>query len=460
MNTSNTSQRAEQKVPFYINRNFALLWGGQAISNLGDFVFDTTLILWIATVIARGQSWAPLAVSAVLLVTSLPTFIFGPIAGVFVDRWDKRKTMLRMDILRAILIALLVLITGIIPLPFPPSGRLPVSWQLASIYTIVFLATLCAQFFNPARFALIGDVVDEPLRPRASGLGQVTMNIAVIIGPPLAAPLLFTIGVQWALVLNALSFVVSFLAVSFVRVPRQLEKDASTQKNFLRELGEGLHFFVQSRPLMTILITAIIATLGVGALNALDVFFVTQNLHVSANLYGLIGTAFGLGSIIGAIFASMFGQRFGVTRTFWLGFLIAGLLILAYSRLTSFPPALLLFFFIGVTVTGGDAVLGPLLLHITPHELVGRVISVFAPSTSLASMISIALAGYLTSTILHNFHATLLGFTFGSIDTIFMATGLLVILGALYAMINLRNVYKSDEKSVSIQEKSAIEGLE
>lgn len=139
---------------------------------------------------------------------------------------------------------------------------------------------------------------------------------------------------------------------------------------------------------------------------------------------------------------------------------IAGILILVYSRLTAFTPALIVFFFVGVTATAGDAILGPLLLHITPHELVGRVISVFAPSTSLASMISIGLAGYLTSTILHNFHATLLGFTFGPIDTIFTVTGLLVMLGALYAMLNLRNIYKTNENPHSIQEKPALESLE
>jgi MFS family permease len=71
-------------------------------------VFTTTLVLWVAVYIAPGQSWAPLAVSGVMIAALLPTLLVGPIAGVFVDRWEKRTTMLRMDAIRAILVALLL----------------------------------------------------------------------------------------------------------------------------------------------------------------------------------------------------------------------------------------------------------------------------------------------------------------------------------------------------------------
>ena len=107
-----------QERGFFINRNFALLWGGQAISVIGDYVFRTMLVLWITTVIARGQLWAPLAVSGVLLASSIPTFLIGPLAGVFADRWEKRLLMMCMDALRAILILLLA---KPLPMGFLPS---------------------------------------------------------------------------------------------------------------------------------------------------------------------------------------------------------------------------------------------------------------------------------------------------------------------------------------------------
>ena len=106
------SGQAVRKHGLLINGDFALLWSAQAISKLGDVVFDYTLVFWIATSIAREQRWPPLAVSGIFVATALPTLVAGPIAGVFVARWPKRPTMLLMDALRAILIVLLLLVTG------------------------------------------------------------------------------------------------------------------------------------------------------------------------------------------------------------------------------------------------------------------------------------------------------------------------------------------------------------
>src|SRR5579885_3273472 len=112
-----TAALAPRRIGPLLNRNFGLLWLGQTISVIGDFVFDTTLVVWIATALAKDQSWAPLAVSGVLLATSVPVLLVGPVAGVFVDRWNKRRTMLVMDGLRVVLVLALLPATGLVPLP-------------------------------------------------------------------------------------------------------------------------------------------------------------------------------------------------------------------------------------------------------------------------------------------------------------------------------------------------------
>ena len=85
------------------NRNWLLLWLGQSVSITGDYVFDTTVVLWIATVIAKGQPWAPAAVGGVLIAAAVPALLVGPFAGVYVDRWDRHRTMLVADACRAAL---------------------------------------------------------------------------------------------------------------------------------------------------------------------------------------------------------------------------------------------------------------------------------------------------------------------------------------------------------------------
>jgi MFS family permease len=421
-----------------INRNYGLLWIGQTVSNIGDAVFDTTLVLWIASRIAQGQSWAPLAVSGVLIATALPTLVIGPLAGVFVDRWDKRLTMLRMDSLRALLIVALLLLT---PLPFVDGSRLPGGWQLAAIYLVVVLATAAAQFFSPSRLTLIGDVVDEDQQARATGLGQATQSLSIVIGPPLAALLFFSGGVQWALLINALSFMVSFLAVALIRVPRAAaaEQEEIEGRFFLTDLANGLTYFRGNRVLTTVLIAVTIAMFGAGALNALDYFFIVRNLHAAPSLYGFIGTAQGIGAIVGAVLAAVWAQRLGVTRTFWSSVLVLSALILVYARLTSFAPALALAFLIGLPTAALNVAVGPLILRNTPRAYIGRVVAVLTPMMSLASIVSIAVAGYLTTT-LANLHATVLGFTIGPIDAIFTAAAVLVAAAGFYAAVRLRGL--------------------
>jgi MFS family permease len=437
---------APPKTPgFLINRNFALLWGGQTVSQVGDFAFNTTLMLWIGAILAKGQAWAPLAVSGVLIATSVPIVVVGPLAGVFVDRWDKRRTMITMDVLRATLITLL-LVVSVVPLPFLPGGRLPLFWQLGVIYAIVFLTSACAQFFNPANMALIGDIVEEQSRGRASGLSQVTFSLAILVAPPLAAPVLFAFGVQWTLLADALSFVISLLTLRAMQVTLQSASEEKPQApSYLREFAEGIRFYAGNRVLMTILVVGILVLLGAGSFNALDLFFVTGNLHTDASFYGFLGAASGAGALLGAIAASVFVQRVGAARMFWLSVVGLGALAMVYARLTSFLPALALNLLIGFSNAPINVSIEPLILHVTPREFVGRVMAVIQPAINLASIISIALAGFLASA-LHDFHTTLLGISLGPIDTIFTGAGVLVVVGGFYAMVNLRGIHLAGER--------------
>jgi MFS family permease len=429
------------RLPLLINRDFALLWGGQFISAIGDSTFAITLVLWITLLIARAQPWAPLAVSGALVAEISPELLVAPVAGVFADRWNKRRTMLTMDALRAALVALLVFATCIVPLPWLPGGRLPVLWQLGAIYSIVFLAAACTQFFNPSSLALVASLVAEPDRARASGLRQGASSVAAIIGPSLAALLFFGVGIQWALLLNALSFAASFLAILAIHAPGlPMETAPQQQEGFVSELRAGLRFYFGNRVLVTLLIAGILALLGFGTLNTLGIFFVTQNLRAPAGLYAVLTSAQGVGAVAGAVLVGTLAQRIGVVRIFWGSLVMWGLTILVYARLTTFAPALVLIFLSGFLVTAVQVAETPLFLHVTPPAFIGRAFAVFAPAISAAEVLSIALAGSLDSTTLRHFHATVLGVGVGPVDTIFTATGLCVLGGGIYALVRLRGV--------------------
>ncbi len=190
-----------------INRNFALLWSGQSISFIGDALLDFTFALWIAFDLGRGQSWAPLAVSGVLAASSVGTLVIGPISGVFVDRWDKRRTMLTVILLQAFLSATLLLFADLTPLPFFPGGHPSLEVKLVALYVVIFLVYGLAQFARAARTALIGDIVAEPDQPQASGLIETMSGLSFIIGFGVAPLLFVPFGIGIALLADALSFV-------------------------------------------------------------------------------------------------------------------------------------------------------------------------------------------------------------------------------------------------------------
>lgn len=427
----------------FINRNFAVLWAGQALSTLGDTVFSTTLVVWIAAQLARNQPWAPLAVSGVVLAAAIPALVIGAVAGVFVDRMEKRRLMLAMDSMRALIVGALILVTGAIPLSLAPSGRLPLSWILGAIYAVVFLVNVADQFFSSALLVFISDLVPEEEQAKAMGLRQAAVSFASIVGPALAAPLFIAFGAQWALLIDALSFVVSFMTIAAVRSPRAATHIVSAERaNFAREWREGLRFFVHNRVLMTLLGAMSVAVTGAIALETLNVFFTTDTLHAPISLYGFLGAAFGIGAIAGATLAGLFAERVGVGRTFWLCLLLAGVVVVVLSRVATFGLALPLFALIGLLITGVNVAVGPLLLRATPRELLGRVNSVIGPAMSASILIGTALAGYLDGEVLRGLRVAIGGTTFGPVDTIYAGAGVLFIASALVARVGLRPVDK------------------
>jgi MFS family permease len=422
-----------------VNRDYARLWYGQAVSSLGDYVFDTTLVLWVATDLAKGRTWAPAAVSGVLVATGAAVILVGPAAGVFVDRWSRRAIMLGSEAVRAVVVGLLAV------LAFLPTHILPTAAWLALIYAVVFVVNSVGQFFSPARFAVIGQIVSgDADRARASGIGQAATSAASILGPPLAAPLLFTVGLQWALILNALSYVASFAAVRSVRLSSA--RPSAQQRGSLRQdFVDGLRYFRRSRYLVALLTIAVVAQCGTGAMNALDVFFVTGNLHTPARLYGFLSTAFGVGAILGALWSGRVVGLVGLRRTTWLGLIVCGALICLYARQTDFSSGLVMLFVVALPLMALETSLTPQILRAAPPEYLGRVMAVFNPINQAASMLSVAVAGSLASTLMRNFHAAVGPVHIGRIDTIFTASGLLIMLAGVMACSLLPRDAASDE---------------
>jgi MFS family permease len=424
-----------------INREFARLWYGQAISQVGDFVFDTTVVLWIVTKLGAGRGWTPAAVSGVLIAAGLAMFAVGPVAGVLVDRWDHRRTMLGTEVLRAILTGALA------ALAFLPASALPTAAWLTVLYVVVFGVNAAGSFFGPARMAAIGSVVTgEADRARAGGITQSTMAAAGMIGPPLATPLVFGAGVPWAIMINALSYLASYLAIRSVVMTDTAsgEAQAPAASSFRKEFVEGLRFYKSSPVLVTLLVLALIANSGTGALNTLDIFFVMGNLHSAPKLFGVMGMACGAGSIAGGLLSGKVVGRLGARTAIWATTAAAGLAIVLYARQTSFWAGIPLFFLLGVPLAMVNAAFMPMMYQVVPREFLGRAFSVIIPGIRLVQLLSTIAAGWLMSTVMRHFHADLAGLHLGPIDTVFSVVGILFLVAAVYGAVMLPSKASTD----------------
>jgi predicted MFS family arabinose efflux permease len=362
------------------NRNFLLLANGQAISNIGDFVFSTTLLVWVFSL-----THSPGAVSGVLVAQNIPVFVLGPIAGVFVDRWNRRTTMVTTDLLR--------MAFALLPLVVPDFLRLP------AIYASVFAISSFSRFFMPARMGVMQVIVAPGQQTRATSITQATFALSFIIGPAIASPLYFLVGPVVACSINAASFLVSALCLMAVRAPRKalrpyIQSEKSGLGAIASEVYAGLRLIVKSRVLYMVMILALIAFLGAGALNALDIIFVVQRLHVSASLYGPLTAVAGLGTLIGAILIGIFANRFKPSRLLSGCVFLLGAGIAIYAFQTWFVLALIIYFLSSLPQGGIDIGFAPLLLNATPRAMMGRVDAVMETGMSGMGLISVALAGF------------------------------------------------------------------
>ncbi len=288
----------------------------------------------------------------------------------------------------------------------------------------------------------------EEQRTQATGMSGIAGNLAYIVGPPLASLLFVGFGVHWAILINALSFLASFLAILLIRAPQAARSsEPEQQPNFFREFFAGIHFSFNNRILRTLILSGMVFMFGAGVINTLYYFFLAQNLHASTLFYGFLVSAPGIGGVIGAALGGKYAHRIGEAKVLGLSSVLWGIVVITLALQANIIPATILACLIGILNAGIGVVVAPLLLHATPRELVGRAFATLSPCVSLASICSIFVTGYLSSTVLHALHINLSGFSLNSISIFFVAAGVLTLLSGIYILVNLRGVRLADEVS-------------
>src|SRR5689334_10882756 len=178
-------------------RDFSILWAAGLISMIGDWVLRIGLPLYVFNL-----TGSTLATGAMLVAGIAPGLLFGSIAGVFVDRWDRRRIMIVSNVLQAFVL-------------LPLLGVHSVD-QVWIIYIVLFTGATISQFFTPAQSALLPLLVDENYLPTANSLSALNGNIARLLGPALAGLIVGLSGLVGITLIDALSFVVAAAMILFI----------------------------------------------------------------------------------------------------------------------------------------------------------------------------------------------------------------------------------------------------
>ena len=376
MQKSNGQQQRSAYKLLWRNRSFTALWIGQAVSFVGDYFY------WLAIpIMVERLTGSTLMVGLSVIATALPTLLLGPIAGVFVDRWDRKKTMVVSDVLRALLVLLCLFVQR-------PE-------QVWIYYVVGFLMACVSRFFFPAQNAALPLIVSDDTLLAANGLMQIVQTAGLLVGPALAGFAIGLWGERVAFVFDSATFVFSALAIATITVPRTTA--ARQERNgrlgvMWEEMRSGVVYLFTNRTMVGVVICLAVVQLGVGAINVVWVPFLKRTFGVGPEGLGIVDSAQGVGMVVGGFLLGFLNARLSKSAIAGWGIALVGVVIAGMGMVNQFLQVVVLVFGIGLVLTPIQSALMTMMQLAVPDLKRGRVGSAMNAVTMAAGLLSMAAA--------------------------------------------------------------------
>lgn len=364
------------------NRSFRALWLSHLLSQGGDQLRSWSIVYWIFT--TSGQSpW----MQAMLLAADFgPAALFGPFAGVFVDRWSHLRVIRYAHLIRAVFSFALI--------PALASGN--VWWVLLC----VTLSSVVAQFFEPASNALVPALIEKDQLMAANSLNRASNTLWLLAGPVFATTMYHAFGPTTTFALDGISFVLAFAALLFISGPQaKREQQVVTERargRFWEELREGLRFSFRNGTVRAILLLLFLLSFGIGVINLLGLFMVKQVLGLSDLYVAWASTSQGVGMLAVATFLGLISKRIRSPRAMTVAsVVILGVGVVLFACSQNVLHLIGSRFLIGGGVTAMNVAITTLFMREVPEQLMGRVGSVVETAPTYAMLLSMLLGSTL-----------------------------------------------------------------
>jgi CRP-like cAMP-binding protein/sugar phosphate permease len=331
-----------------------------------------------ASILVYRLTHSAMSVGLMLMATAAPTVLVGLFAGVFVDRFDRKRIMIAADLIRAVLVFL-------IPALVPHS----IVW----LYVIVMISSAVGQFYDPAHESVLPEVAADEELAAANSLMVISSFGSTAIGFAASGLIAGAADIKWAFYLDAISFLFSAACVFMIQVKPIVAEEGATAALVIQNLRAGIRFLFESPILRSLFIVSIPMLIGFGLSNSILLPFALTALKANEFQYGLQEGMTSLGFVAGSLLMAAVFDR--MREGAWIAISFIGMAItgIIFSRLSSVPLAIAVLTISGF-INSPSAIGRRLVLQRnTPREMRGRVTSAFFVSRDVFFLIGMACAG-------------------------------------------------------------------
>ena len=354
------------------------------ISFIGDY-----FVMLAVPIVVNRLTGSAMMVGLIYIAGAVPALALGPIAGVFIDRWDRRKVMIVSDLVRA----------GLVLVNLSVHSK----EEIWIFYLTSFLMSCTSQFFFPSRNAVLPLIVDnEDDLLAANSLMQIIQTVGFLVGPALAGFAISLWGEAVAFIVNSARFVASALAVftiHLIHTPRESIGQNSGVRAVFSELRVGLAYLLTNRTTVGVMVMLTVCQLGIGSFMVIWIPFLQRYFNQGAQGVGLIDSFFGAGMVLGGVLVGFLAARVSKTLLATVSMFIMGLLALPMGYAPTYTLILALNFFFGIALVPMQSALTTLLQIAVPDEKRGRVGSSLNASVTIGGLLSMGFAAFFSEMI-------------------------------------------------------------
>jgi MFS transporter, DHA3 family, macrolide efflux protein len=370
-----------------LNRNFVLLWMGQAVSQLGSQVNAIAVIFWI-----KHTTDSASLIGSMMMLSSIPQMILSGIGGAFADRHSRRKIIVYCDLLRSVLV---LSMAGLLYLE-PHATNTILVWSMG----VTFCMSATAAFFIPAMSAAIPDLAPQSAVGKANSLRQTTAQLAVFIGQGLGGMVFRLLGAPLLVLINGLSFLFAAISESFIRIPQKIPERSGGRKErfnaFKKEIAEGLRYIWKEPGLRRLFFFSAIFNFFTMPVVVLLPFYVEDFLKVRIDWYGYLVATFGVGVLTAALSTGFIKLSGKVRGRLMISFgIFNSLIVVALGFVPDVKVALLLAFLMGALGSFNGINFMTILQMSTPSEIRGRAFGLLHTLSGSIAPVGMGLGGFM-----------------------------------------------------------------